>query len=81
MNTDRNERLVMAKELTEYFAAQGVTISYAYARAVIEACPQSIRHRYVRPSDAWTFWVLNPGFRPFGCPPGSDGLAEMAENH
>jgi hypothetical protein len=60
------EQLVMAKELVDFFAAQGVGISYRYARAVIEKCPQSIRCRYILPSNAWTWWVLHPGFQPFG---------------
>lgn len=61
----REEKLVMAKELVDLFAAQGVEISYRYARAIIAACPQAVRGRYVLFTDAWTWWVLNPGFRPF----------------
>lgn len=59
------EKLLMAKELVDYFGVQGVEISYRYARAVIAACPRTVRGRYILGSDAWTWWVLNPGFRPF----------------
>ncbi len=59
------EKLVMAKELTDLFAQQGVEIHYRYARAIISRCPRAVRCRYIRFSDAWTWWVLNPGFQPF----------------
>jgi hypothetical protein len=59
------EKLVMAKELVDLFKKQGVEIGYRYARAVIAACPRAVRGRYVKFSDAWTWWVLNPGFQPF----------------
>lgn len=59
------EKLVMAKELVDLFKDQGVEISYRYARAIIAQCPLAVRGRYVRFGDAWTFWVLNPGFMPF----------------
>lgn len=55
----------MAKELVDRFAEQGVTIHYRYARALIAQCPRAVRGRYIRFSDAWTWWVLNPGFQPF----------------
>jgi hypothetical protein len=73
------EKLVMAKELVEYFHEQGVEIHYAYARAIIRACPQSVRTRYVRPIDAWTFWVLHPEFQPFGGPPAAGDTRDLAE--
>lgn len=60
------EPLVMAAQLTLLFARQGVHIHYRYARELIKACPHSVRGRYIRFSDAWTWWVLNPNFRPFG---------------
>jgi hypothetical protein len=63
--SDPGEKLLMAKELVDHFQAQGVGISYRYARAIIAACPQTVRGRYILGSDAWTWWVLNPGFRPF----------------
>jgi hypothetical protein len=66
MAPEKKERLVMAKELVDLFAAEGVSIGYRYARHIIKKCPQTVRGRYVKFSDAWTFWVLNPGFRPFG---------------
>lgn len=75
--------MVMAKELVDYFARQGVQIHYAYARAIIRACPQAVRARYVRPLDAWTFWCLHPEFQPFGrAPQPGDNrtLAELPEN-
>ena len=59
------ERLVMAKELADLFAEQGVEIHYRYAREIIAQCPQAVRCRYIRFSDAWTWWVLHPGFQPF----------------
>lgn len=67
MSADRTkpEQLVMAKELTDLFAAQGVQIGYRYARAIIAQCPAAVRGRYIRFSDAWTWWILNPGFQPF----------------
>lgn len=61
----------MAAQLVWLFREQGVTIHYRYARAIIAACPHSVHRRYVRFSDAWTWWVLNPGFQPF---------SEKAEN-
>lgn len=63
--SDPREKLIMAKELVDHFEQQGVTIHYHYARAIIARCPQSVRGRYVRASDAWSWWVLNPGFQPF----------------
>jgi hypothetical protein len=60
----------MAKALVDYFAQQQIAIHYGYARAIINACPHSIRRRYVRAGDAWTWWVLHPEFKPFaasGC--------------
>jgi hypothetical protein len=57
---------VMAKELVDYFAQQQITIHYGYARALIAACPHSIRGRYVLARDAWTWWSLHPEFKPFG---------------
>ena len=63
--SDPHEQLVMAKELTDLFARQGVQIHYAYARAIIVECPASVRKRYIRFSDAWTWWCLHPNFQPF----------------
>ena len=78
------EKPVMAKELVDYFQSQGIEIHYAYARAIIRACPQSIRRRYVYASDAWTWWVLNPEFKPFGLKPPQAGatlsLTEKPKN-
>jgi hypothetical protein len=65
MTKPAQEKLVMAKELTDLFANEGVTIHYHYAREIIAACPQAVRRRYIRFSDAWSWWVLNPGFQPF----------------
>lgn len=79
MSVER-EKLVMAKELVDYFAGQGVQIHYAYARAIIKACPASIRGRYVRPLDAWTYWCLHPELKPFGRTSEQRSLAEMPEN-
>jgi hypothetical protein len=62
---DPRERLVMAKELVDLFAANGITISYRYARALVAQCPQTVRRRYVRFSDAWAWWRENPHFQPF----------------
>ena len=59
------EKLVMAKELTDLFSRQGVEIHYRYARAIIATCPLAVRARYIRFSDAWDWWVLNPNFQPF----------------
>lgn len=59
------EKLVMAKELVDLFKAQGVEIHYRYARAIVAQCPQTVRRRYIKFSDAWTWWILNPGFQPF----------------
>jgi len=55
----------MGKELVDYFEQQQITIDYAYARALIVACPASIRYRYIRAGDAWSWWVLHPEFKPF----------------
>lgn len=78
MNAPR-EKLVMAKELVDYFAQQGVTIHYAYARAIIRACPQAVRARYVKPIDAWTYWVLHPELKPFGRAPEAGDNRTLAE--
>jgi hypothetical protein len=64
----------MAKELVDYFAEQGVAISYRYARAIIEQCPDAVRGRYIWPSVGWTWWVLHPGFQPFGEKPGKSPM-------
>ena len=71
---------IMAKELVDYFAAQGVKIHYAYARALIRACPHAIHGRYIRPIDAWTWWALHPEFQPFGRPPAPGDNRVLAEN-
>ena len=78
------EKPVMAKELVDYFQSQGIEIHYAYARAIIRECPQAIRGRYVRAADAWSWWVMNPTFKPFGVKPPrlgeTRGLSETGEN-
>jgi hypothetical protein len=63
-NAPQPEKLIMAKELTDLFAKQGVQIHYRYARALIAGCPQTVRGRYVRWSDAWAWWCLHPEFQP-----------------
>lgn len=75
-----SEKLVMAKELVDYFKAQGVEIHYAYARAIIKACPAAVRGRYVKPLDAWTYWCLHPELKPFGRESEQHALAEKQEN-
>jgi len=55
----------MAAQLVWMFKAQGVNIHYRYARALIAECPLAVRKRYIRFSDAWTWWVLHPDFHPF----------------
>lgn len=78
------DKPIMAKELVDYFAEQGIEIHYAYARAIIRECPQAIRGRYVRAAEAWSWWVLHPEFKPFGVKPPALGetrpLAEMTKN-
>lgn len=76
MPNEKTEPLVMAKELTDLFSQQGVEISYRYARALLARCPLAIRGRYIKFSDAWSWWVLNPGFQPFGEKPGKSSLAD-----
>ena len=44
----------------------GIVQHYDYWRAGIRACPYSIRGKRVRFSDFWSWWLLNPGWRPFG---------------
>jgi hypothetical protein len=80
MDSRPQAKLVMAKELVDYFREQGVEIHYAYARAIIRSCPASVRGRYVRPLDAWTYWCLHPELRPFGRQGKQHGLAERPEN-
>jgi hypothetical protein len=72
--SDPHEQLVMAKELTDLFAREGVQIHYRYARAIIAECPQTVRGRYIRFSDAWTWWCLHPGFMPFSEKPEKSAL-------
>jgi hypothetical protein len=55
----------MAAQLTLLFARQGVHIHYRYARHIIANCPDAVRGRYIRFSDAWTWWQLNPGWKPY----------------
>ena len=43
----------------------GIVRHYDYWRALIRECPCSIRGEYIRFSDAWTWWSLNPAWRPF----------------
>lgn len=82
--TQPAEKPIMAKQLVDYFDQQGIDIHYAYARALIVACPKSIRGRYILASDAWTWWVLHPEFKPFGVKPPRIGetrsLSEMSKN-
>jgi hypothetical protein len=59
------EKLVMAKELTTVFADRGIDISYRYARALIAECPQTVRGRYIVPSDALAWWCAHPDWLPF----------------
>ena len=73
---EKTEKLIMAKELVDCFGTQGVSISYRYARAVLVACPSTVRGRYIRFSEAWTWWVLKTDFRPFGETPGNSTLAD-----
>lgn len=78
----KNEPLVQASQLVWLFREQGVAIHYRYARALIAICPHAVRGRYIHFSDAWRWWILNPGFRPFsekGEPP-QRSLAESGEN-
>lgn len=62
---DEPEKFVIAKQLTELFHQRGVPIHYRYARALVTQCPHTVHGRYVRFSDAWTWWTQTPAFRPF----------------
>jgi hypothetical protein len=59
------EKMIMGKELRDAFAQRGITLHYVYCRELIRACPKSVRQRYIKFTDAWDFWVLNPGWQPF----------------
>jgi len=58
----------MAKELVDLFSGCGVAVSYKYVCALLARCPQTTRKRYIRFSDAWTWWTANPNFQPFSRP-------------
>ena len=74
------DKVVMAKDLVDYFAQQQIDIHYGYARAIINACPHSIRRRYVRAGDAWSWWVMHLEFKPFGVkPPRPFGTRDLTE--
>lgn len=83
MNTDKgipDDKVVMAKELVDYFAQQQIPICYLYARRIMNACPHAIRRRYVRARAAYEWWVLNPGFRAFPVrPPRAGETRSLAE--
>lgn len=63
-----SEKLLMPKEIAEDFARRGVNISVRYARAIVRACPVSVRRRYCTAEHAWQWWCLNPDWRPRGRP-------------
>lgn len=59
-------QLLTAKEIAAAFEARGVRVSVRYARALVRACPRSIRRRYCTEQDAWDWWCLQPDWRPRG---------------
>lgn len=73
--------LCMAKDLVDLWEEQGVKIHYRYARALMDACPQTQRGRYIRFPDAWSWWLLNPDFAPFSeKPPKSDTTRPLSHS-
>lgn len=64
----RPEKYLTAKEIAAEFEERGIPIHVDYARAIIRelgARTLAVRGKYARFSDAWDFWVLNPGWMPF----------------
>lgn len=66
MSRTTAQQLLMPKEIADAFEARGVRISVRYARALVRACPASIRRRYCTAEAAWQWWVLNPDWTPRG---------------
>jgi hypothetical protein len=60
------QKLCTAKELAAHFGERGVEVSIVYARALIRACPHSVRGRYVEAPAAWAWWCSHPEWKPFG---------------
>jgi hypothetical protein len=60
------EKLRSAKELVLDFEGRGVFHHEDYYRALIRACPQSVRQEVVLFSVAWVWWTNNPKWKPFG---------------
>ncbi len=64
----RPEKYLTAKEIAAEFDARGIPIHVDYARAIIRELGVrnlALRSKYAKFSDAWDFWVLNPGWMPF----------------
>lgn len=61
----RPEPYLMAKEIASRFCELGIYMADEYARELIRATPQSVRGKYARWSDCWTFYNLNPEWMPF----------------
>lgn len=62
----RPEKFITPKEVKSKFDEQGICYHVRYWRFAIRACPDAIKGgRYVRYSDIWSWWILNPDFVPY----------------
>lgn len=59
-------RLLTAKELSREFAARGVDHHEDYFRALLRACPHTVRGTLLPMETAWAWWIENPKWRPYG---------------
>ena len=62
----RPEKYITPKEVQSLFDEQGISYHVKYWRLVIKQCPHSVKGgRYIRWSDVWSWWLLNPDYLPF----------------
>jgi hypothetical protein len=62
----RPEKFITPKEVQSKFEELGICYHVRYWRFAIKACPQSVKDgRFVKWSDIWTWWMMNPDFVPY----------------
>jgi len=64
--TPRPEKFITPKEVQSKFEEVGICYHVRYWRFAIKKCPEAIKGgRFVRYSDIWSWWMLNPDFVPY----------------
>lgn len=62
----RPEKFITPKEVQSLFESNGLHYHVRYWRAAMKLCPEAIKGgRFVRWSDIWSWWMLNPDFVPY----------------